>query len=63
MKVQRQFIVTVTVEKDLPDLIDHVAGRVYTLAGVRDATAVEVVADSPQRYLIDAIVLDLATVI
>lgn len=58
MKTQRQFIVTLTLDKDVKDLVDHVAGRVYTLAGVHDAEAIEVVATSPQKKLLDAIILD-----
>lgn len=58
MKTQRQFIVTVVTEKDIKDLVDHVAGRVYTLEGVHDAEAIEVVATSPQKKLLDAIILD-----
>jgi hypothetical protein len=58
MKTQRQFIVTITVDKDIPELVDFVAGRVYTLPHVVDAEALEVVATSPQKKLIDAIISD-----
>ena len=58
MRVQRQFIVTLTLDKDVKDLVDHVAGRVYTLEGVHDAEAIEVVATAPQKKLLDAIILD-----
>ena len=58
MTTQRQFIVTITVEKEIPDLIDHLAGRIYTLSGVRGAEALEVVATSPQKKLVDEIISD-----
>lgn len=58
MKTQRQFIVTITTDKDIPELVDFVAGRVYTLSGVTDAEAIEVVATSPQKKLVDAIISD-----
>ena len=58
MKTQRQFIVTITVEKEIHDLIDHLAGRIYTLSGVCGAEALEVVATSPQKKLVDAIISD-----
>ncbi len=35
-------LLTITTSKDIKDLVDHVAGRAYTLDGVTNVDAVEV---------------------
>jgi hypothetical protein len=45
-KIVTKILVTVTHFKPLPDLVDLVAGRAYTIDGVSDATG-ELVQDQP----------------
>lgn len=35
-------LLTITTSKDIKDLVDHVAGRAYTLDGVTNVTGVDV---------------------
>lgn len=39
--MKKQFLITVTLCKDVKDLIDLAAGRVYTIDGVTDVTATD----------------------
>jgi hypothetical protein len=39
----RTFIVTVQTEKDIKELVDLIANRVYTLDGVKDVEVVELI--------------------
>lgn len=41
----RTFIITVETEKDLPELVDTIANRIYVIAGVKDVEVVEVLSD------------------
>ena len=41
--MNRTFIVTVQTEKEIKDLVDFIAGRVYTLDGVKDVEVVELI--------------------
>lgn len=41
-------LLTITTSKDIKDLVDHVAGRAYTLDGVTNVTGVEVTLQTEQ---------------
>lgn len=50
-RIATQFIVTVTADKHIPDLVDIVAGRLWSLDHVVDVSARTVIVDPPAELL------------
>lgn len=51
----KSYLVSVALSKDVPDLLDKIGGRVYTMDGIEDVTISEVVTISdsaPEDILI-----------